>query len=220
MRRSPRAAATLALLCVLASLSIMLRMRSKDRWPRRRQMRGSKATTFRSVSSAAANQDVSTSRAAQAFLEFVRSGRTGSLRKVVGMGVTVGNDDVNVEFLSLEIREGVACITFIVHDNPSINRDPGRPEGIGFPQIMRPELTIGDDIGTIYHVFPGLDGGGSTRQWHDQIQFVPVPPADATNLHIVVHRLTSELWFGAHSRQLRQRRLVPGPWEVKVSLAD
>lgn len=166
--------------------------------------------------------------AMRSFIDFMKSGEQGSLRRVIGIGRTVSVADITLELLALEIRDGVARLTFVVNDSEQARREIGlrdlalrrNPAPDDFPSILRPELHVTDDLGTTYQVFPGGGGGsGGGGTWRGELQFAPSPPASATSLLISIDRLTDQLWFGGMRGQTRPPRVVQGPWTFDVSLA-
>jgi hypothetical protein len=160
------------------------------------------------------------------FMDFVEQGNEGALRRVVGIGRSASAGEVTFELLALEIREVVARLTFVFYDPEQERREFGirdvvrrrQPNPNDFSSLLQPRLTLSDDVGTRYQVFPSGGGGGSAGTWRGEVQFVPAPPPGATLLHVSVDRLTDQFWFGAMPGRTRPPRVIEGPWVFDVEL--
>ncbi len=80
------------------------------------------------------------------------------------------------------------------------------------------EITLADDVGTAYTLYP-RGGGGSTWEWSHHYVVTPVPSPAARQLTITVPRLQLHEY-----RQLRQGALPPagtylaGPWIITCAI--
>lgn len=103
------------------------------------------------------------------------------LVRVIGIGQGVKSSDVLVELIALEIRESGA----LLHWRTETAED-------GLPG--QPDITVADDAGTTYNVFPeSVSGGG--REARGEARITPRPPDTAKALHIEVRSFEDLDWI-------------------------
>lgn len=85
---------------------------------------------------------------------------------VVAIAQVVEAEGVQVEVLSVEVREAGALIHWRCR--------AGRPVG-----FLVPRVAVSDDRGTAYRV-ASASGGGDAQSWAGEIALTPAPPADVS----------------------------------------
>jgi hypothetical protein len=119
-------------------------------------------------------------------LERLETMRRSPLSRVVGVGATLEDDGITVEFLAIELRAAGGRATYRVRAPVTYRGDPA-PES---PWRSRPQPRVVDDVGTEYATglssWGGWGGGEEYSESAVDFVFTPSPPATATSLRISV----------------------------------
>lgn len=119
-------------------------------------------------------------------LERLEAIRRSPLIRVIGVGATLEDTGVTVEFLAIELRDAGGRATYRVHANAAYRGDPA-PEP---PWRSRPQQRVVDDVGTEYATglssWGGWGGGEDYSESAVDFVFTPAPPATATSLRVSV----------------------------------
>ena len=126
------------------------------------------------------------------------------LRRVIAIGQSAEASSIIAELIVLEVRESGAVLLW---------RTTSEDERL----IGPPQLTISDDIGTAYTVFP-MGWGGSGRESRGEILVTPAPPDAARTLVIEVRSFEDAGWMTAPFPGPLPPEVVVGPWRFEIPL--
>ncbi len=128
------------------------------------------------------------------------------LRRVIGVGRAVSENEVTVELLAVEIREAV----MLVHWRASAGTDD---------LLGMPDVAVHDGEGRAYECVGGSASGsmsGSGHEWRGSCLAMPSPP-EAGTLTIEFRAFGQTDWAGYGPAEER-RRDVAGSWRFIVDL--
>lgn len=118
--------------------------------------------------------------------ERLESIRRSPRTRVIGVGATLEDDGITVEFLSVELRGAGGRATYRVHANAPY-RGGADPET---RWRLPPQPIVVDDLGTAYATGMSAWGGGGGSQDDSEsvvdFAFAPAPPATARSLRVSV----------------------------------
>jgi hypothetical protein len=126
------------------------------------------------------------------------------LDRVISIGQVVESSTIVVELIVMEVRETGAVLLW---------RTRSEDERL----LGSPQMTIADDIGTAYAVFPmGWSGGG--RESRGETVVTPRPPDTAGRLVIEVRSFEDADWMVAPWADQFSTGAVLGPWRFEIQL--
>ena len=98
-----------------------------------------------------------------------------------------------------------------LHTAAGANQPGARHIGVHPNLLLSP---VHDDTGATYHGMPG-GGGGSERDWRQEMRFAPAIAEGATRLQVRVE----EIQWVSMMPGVRSRTEI-GPWTFEIPLAD
>jgi Clp amino terminal domain, pathogenicity island component len=128
------------------------------------------------------------------------------LIRVIGIGLVVEASEVLVEMIALEIREAGAVLLW---------RAQTETERL----LGAADLTIADDLGTAYDVFPASWSSGG-RESRGETRFTPAPLRDARTLIVEVRSFGRIEWMPTPSPLGLASDEVVGSWRFEVPLGS
>ena len=126
------------------------------------------------------------------------------LQRVVAIGQVKDAAGVQVEMIALEIRETGAYLGW-------------RTRAAEERPVEEPVITVTDDVGTDYHLFPGSSSSSGYAS-SGETWIAPAPPVRARSLIIEVDSF--HIYGGPFGPFRRPTNSILGPWRFEVALGD